>query len=102
MTYTGSPFCGVLNIGIISTEAGPVAIDFDVRFGDPETQAVVPLLVSDLAHLMLACVEGRLETTEVQLAKSNCVAVVICAPGYPEASHTGEEIQISDGKTGTY
>ncbi|KAK0105380.1 hypothetical protein ONS96_004772 [Cadophora gregata f. sp. sojae] len=97
---TGTPFRGVLNIGIICTNDGPLAIDFDVRFGDPETQAILPLLVTDLALLTLACVEGHLDTVEVEFADLHCVAVVMCAQGYPAAGHTGDKIQVIDSQSG--
>jgi phosphoribosylamine--glycine ligase / phosphoribosylformylglycinamidine cyclo-ligase len=99
----GIPFVGVLCIGLILTQEGPKVIDFDVRFGDPEIQSLLPLLRTDLAEIMLACIEQRLDEVEITLKEKFCVAVVHSAEGYPGPVKVGKSIQFDmmaapDGK----
>jgi phosphoribosylamine--glycine ligase len=79
----GTPYIGVLYAGLILTTDGPKVLEFNCRFGDPETQAILPLLETDLAEIMLACVEGRLDSVDVRWKASACATVVLAAPGYP-------------------
>jgi len=68
-------------------------LEFNCRFGDPETQAVLPRLDSDLAELMLACVEGNLAPYVPRWRPEACVSVVLASGGYPEGYDTGKEIR---------
>src|SRR5215218_6527706 len=87
MRRRGTPFRGVLYAGLMITAAGPKVLEFNVRFGDPETQAVLPRLRSDLADLFLASREpGGLEGAKVQFADDWAVTVVLASAGYPESS----------------
>lgn len=83
MAERGTPYVGVLYAGLMLTAVGPKVVEFNCRFGDPETQAVLPLLESDLAELMLACIEGRLSPDMVRFHSGACATVVMAAPGYP-------------------
>src|SRR5439155_14619349 len=79
----GTPYRGCLYAGLMLTATGFQVIEFNCRFGDPETQALLPLLESDLVELILATVEGRIDQTEIRWRPEKCVCVVITAPGYP-------------------
>jgi phosphoribosylamine--glycine ligase len=85
-------FRGVIYAGIILTPEGPKVLEFNVRFGDPETQAIMPALKSDLLPLLSACAEGRLAGKEIELTGEACVAVVAASAGYPEAPESGKAI----------
>jgi phosphoribosylamine--glycine ligase/phosphoribosylformylglycinamidine cyclo-ligase len=95
MRAEGNPFVGVLYAGLILTEEGPKILEFNCRFGDPETQVILPLLQSDLLEIFTACVEGRLHEVESKVAWSgdSAVCVVVASGGYPESYPTGLEIQ---------
>ncbi len=69
-------------------------LEFNRRFGDPETQAVLPLLETDLLEIAEACVEGRLAETEIRWRAGAAVCVVLAARGYPESPETGQPIAI--------
>ena len=85
MKAEGRKYVGCLYAGIMITTAGPKVIEFNARFGDPETQVVLPLLKSDLVDVMLACIEGRLEATKVEWSDEKAVCVVMAAGGYPKS-----------------
>ena len=89
MAALGTPYTGVLYAGLMLTADGPKVIEFNCRFGDPETQVVLPLLASDLMELMLACVSGCLNPDMVQLHPGACATVVMAAPGYPASYPKG-------------
>lgn len=97
MRKDGFPFTGILFTGIIITATGPKVLEYNVRFGDPETQTVLPLLTedTDLAQVMLASAEGRLDSVTLKV-KPNTFAttVVIAAGGYPESYKKNDEITI--------
>jgi len=93
----GSPFVGVLYAGLILTAAGPRVLEFNCRFGDPETQALLPLLETDLVEIMLACIDGRLGDLPVQWRSGASACVVLAAPGYPGQVQTGAPINLAAG-----
>ena len=88
----GMPYVGVLYAGIMLTPDGPKVLEFNCRFGDPETQVLLPLLESDLLEVFLACVEARLEDVELSWRNGAAVTVVMVAQGYPETYASGVEI----------
>lgn len=92
MADEGSPFKGILYAGIMVTADGPKVLEFNVRFGDPEAQAILPRLKSDLVDLMLASVEGRLAEGKLEWESRACVCVVLAAGGYPGESPVGAPI----------
>ena len=79
----GYPYKGVLYGGIMLTEDGPQVIEFNCRFGDPETQVILPRLSSDFMEVLLAVVEGRLNETPIAWSNDACVGVVMASGGYP-------------------
>ncbi|HLH12023.1 MAG TPA: phosphoribosylamine--glycine ligase [Methylovirgula sp.] len=93
MKELGAPFKGVLFAGLMITSQGPKLIEFNVRFGDPEAQAILPRLEEDLLSLMRACAEGRLEERAVKLSPRNALTVVLAADGYPGPPKKGTEIR---------
>jgi len=93
MARRGEPFRGVLYAGLMLTEAGPRVLEFNVRFGDPETQAVLPRLRSDLLELCLASREpGGLAGADAEFAEDWAVTVVLASKGYPASSSKGDPI----------
>lgn len=88
----GMPYVGVLYAGMILTPTGPQALEFNCRFGDPETQVILPLLRTDLADVLEACVEGRLHEMTLRWSKEASVCVVIASGGYPKNYRTGYPI----------
>jgi phosphoribosylamine--glycine ligase len=90
----GLDYCGVLYAGMMLTEAGPRVIEFNARFGDPEAQAVLPRLESDLVALMLAAATRRLgEHPPLEWSELPAVAVVVASGGYPDSYQTGFPIE---------
>ncbi|MCA9931146.1 MAG: phosphoribosylamine--glycine ligase, partial [Anaerolineales bacterium] len=83
MAANGTPYAGVLYAGIMLTPDGPKVLEFNCRFGDPETQVILPMLDSDLADIMLACIAGRLQPEMVQRHDGGCATIVMASPGYP-------------------
>jgi len=92
----GAPFSGALYAGLALTSRGPRVVEFNARFGDPETQALIPRLESDLGEVCLACADGQLEGTKLQWSRQTCVSVVLASGGYPGGYDTGVPI---DGLT---
>ncbi|HXN88391.1 MAG TPA: phosphoribosylamine--glycine ligase, partial [Methylocella sp.] len=88
----GTPFKGVLFAGLMICADGPRLIEYNVRFGDPETQAMLPRLEEDLLALLLACVEERLPERPARLSAKTALSVVLAAKGYPGAPVRGSEI----------
>ncbi len=99
----GAPFQGLLYGGLMLTAEGPQVVEFNCRFGDPETQAVLPLMRSSLLDLMLRCSEsGGLDgAPEPRFSPESAVTTVLAAPGYPEAARTGAPITVSELEEGT-
>jgi phosphoribosylamine--glycine ligase len=93
MESEGARYSGVLFAGLMLTDAGPKVLEFNARFGDPETQVIVPRLGSDLAELCLACAEGNLALYKANLSPQACVTVVLASGGYPDAYETGFQIE---------
>lgn len=97
MARRGTPFAGLLYIGLAMTSAGPRVIEFNARFGDPETQVVLALLETPLAGVLHAAATGTLAAVEpLRWSASSAVTVVLAAPGYPEQPRTGGVITGSD------
>jgi phosphoribosylamine--glycine ligase/phosphoribosylaminoimidazole synthetase len=88
----GTPYVGVLYAGLMLTADGPRLIEFNCRFGDPEAQAVLPLVESDLAELLLACTRGDVATSSLRIRAGAACTVVAAAGGYPAAPIPGAEI----------
>ncbi|MBN1993247.1 MAG: phosphoribosylamine--glycine ligase [Anaerolineae bacterium] len=83
MAERGCPYMGVLYAGLMLTDDGPKVLEFNCRYGDPETQAVLPLLETDLFEISQACIEGRLDQVEVRWRPGACATLVMASPGYP-------------------
>jgi phosphoribosylamine---glycine ligase len=83
MAQVGRPYCGVLYPGIMITDQGPMVIEFNSRFGDPETQVLLPRLQSDLVEIMWATVNNRLDQVDIAWSEQACIAVVLASGGYP-------------------
>ncbi len=101
MKEAGTPFEGMLYAGLMLTKQGPKLIEYNVRFGDPETQAMMLRLDCDLAELLLACAERRLADVQVEWSADTAVTVVMASKGYPEAPRTGTVIDGVEGAVGT-
>src|SRR5262249_24485506 len=83
MYQEGNPFKGVLYAGIMLTADGPKTLEFNARFGDPETQCILPRLKSDIVGILLASCEGRLNELKIKWDERPCVCVVVASGGYP-------------------
>jgi phosphoribosylamine--glycine ligase len=94
MTAAGTPFSGVLYAGLMLTSTGPKLIEYNVRFGDPECEAIMPLIDGDFAELLLAVATGKLgETAPPQLLNRHAVTVILAARGYPGTPASGGSIR---------
>jgi phosphoribosylamine--glycine ligase len=87
------PYVGVLFVGLMITAEGPRVIEFNVRFGDPEAQAILPRLETDLLPLLKACADENLPETPLHLSAQSAVTIVLAAKGYPENPQKGSEIR---------
>ena len=92
MNAEGCPFKGCLYFGLMITSDGPKVIEYNCRFGDPETQVVLPLLESDLLKVMTACTNGTLADTEVKFRDGAAACVILASGGYPVSYAKGKEI----------
>jgi phosphoribosylamine--glycine ligase len=92
MAANNQPFCGALYAGVMLTEHGPRILEFNARFGDPETQVIMPLLEGDLLAALLACAEGRLQPDMLRWSEGTTACVVLASAGYPAAPHYGDVI----------
>ena len=96
MNSEGRSFKGCLYFGLMLTPNGPKVIEYNCRFGDPETQVVLPLLESDLLTVMKATTEGTLDKTEVKFSSGAAACVVMASNGYPQKYESGFELHIDD------
>ncbi|MBE6890390.1 MAG: phosphoribosylamine--glycine ligase [Ruminococcaceae bacterium] len=101
MNSEGRTFKGVLYFGLMKTEKGVKVIEYNARFGDPETQVVLPLLESDLIDIMIACADGTLENVDIKWADKAAVCVVMASGGYPGSYGSGFEITGLENAAGT-
>ena len=88
----GAPFVGALYAGLALTSRGPRVVEFNARFGDPETQALLPRLRSDFGEVLLATATGELAGSRLEWSPRSCVSVVLASAGYPGSYDTGAEI----------
>ena len=95
MKKEGRTFQGCLYFGLMLTPNGPKVIEYNCRFGDPETQVVLPLLKSDLLTIMMACTNGTLANTPVRFSKKHACCVIKASAGYPESYRKGYRITMS-------
>ena len=105
MAAEGRPFRGVLYFGLMLTPDGPRVLEYNTRFGDPETQVVLPRLKSDIIEIMQACIDGKLDSVDPEFEDNAAVCVVIASGGYPGSYEKGKVItglENFDGKEGYY
>jgi len=93
LASVGKPYKGALYAGIMVTKDGPYVLEFNARFGDPETQAILPRLKSDIVEAMERAIDGKLEDYKLEWDPRPCVSVVIASGGYPGDYRKGEEIR---------
>ena len=96
MNAEGRTFRGCLYFGLMLTSKGPKVIEYNCRFGDPETQVVLPLLESDLVDIMFATRNGTLAETEVKFSKGSACCVILASEGYPQKYEKGFEITLPE------
>jgi phosphoribosylamine--glycine ligase len=92
LALIGAPYVGLLYAGVMITPGGPKALEFNCRFGDPETQALLPRMETDLLELLIACTEENLRGREISWSTQKSVCVVLASEDYPESSSEGDEI----------
>jgi phosphoribosylamine---glycine ligase len=93
LSDSGAPFAGCFYAGLMVDDEGPKLIEINCRFGDPETQVLVPRLDCDLGELLSACADGRLADAKVSWRREACVSVVVASGGYPEGYETGVPVE---------
>lgn len=93
MAAEGRPFKGVIFFGLMLTEDGPKVLEYNARFGDPETQVVLPRMKNDIIEVMKACVEGTLDDIELEFEDNAAVCVILASDGYPLSYEKGFEIK---------
>ena len=102
MKKEGRPFSGCLYFGLMLTDKGPRVIEYNCRFGDPETQVVLPLLKSDLLDIMIAVSEKKLSKAKVEFSDGAACCVVVASGGYPTKYESGFEITLPENKDGIF
>ena len=103
MAAEGRPFAGCLYFGLMLTKNGPKVIEYNCRFGDPETQVVLPLLESDLLTVMQATTNGTLADTQVKFSERHACCVITASAGYPESYKKGYPMTMTaEAKAATY
>lgn len=100
MASEGRPFQGVIFFGLMLTADGPKVLEYNARFGDPEAQVVLPRMKNDILDVMEACVDGRLDTIDLQFEDNAAVCVVLASGGYPLSYEKGYEINGLDAFAG--
>ena len=101
MKAEGRDFVGILFVGLMLTEDGPKVLEYNCRFGDPEAQVVLPRMENDIIDVMLACIDGKLDTVDLKFEDNAAVCVVLASDGYPEHYEKGKLItgfEAFDGK----
>jgi phosphoribosylamine--glycine ligase len=93
MAKEGMVYKGVLYVGLMIVDGEPVVLEFNARFGDPETQVVLPLLQTDVVDILMAVVQGNLDWVKIDWSSEACVGVVMSSAGYPGSYKTGFPIQ---------
>ncbi|KAJ1655240.1 hypothetical protein IWQ61_004975 [Dispira simplex] len=103
MRRDGYPFVGMLFTGLMLTPQGPKVLEYNVRFGDPETEVVLPLLTPecDLLAILMACVEGRLDSVQLKFSPHSAATVVLASAGYPGSYPKGKAITVGSVDDGT-
>ncbi|KAF4548163.1 Phosphoribosylglycinamide synthetase-like protein [Elsinoe fawcettii] len=96
MRKDGSPFVGCLFTGFMMTKKGPKVLEYNVRFGDPEAQSLLPLLETDLAQILLACATESLDQIDLKISQSSAATVILASGGYPGSYKKGVEMRIKD------
>ena len=105
MAAEGREFKGIIFFGLMLTEDGPRVLEYNARFGDPEAQVVLPRMKNDIIDVMEACIDGRLDTIDLQFEDNAAVCVVLASDGYPVKYEKGMEIkglEQFEGKEGYY
>lgn len=105
MKAEGRDFVGILFVGLMLTEDGPKVLEYNARFGDPEAQVVLPRMKNDIIDVMNACIDGKLDTIDLQFEDNAAVCVVLASDGYPEHYEKGKLItgfENFDKKDGYY
>ncbi len=105
MAAEGRPFQGIIFFGLMLTPNGPKVLEYNARFGDPEAQVVLPRMKNDIIDVMEACIDGKLDTVDLQFEDNAAVCVVLASDGYPVSYEKGLEIrglEKFDGKDGYY
>lgn len=105
MAAEGRPFQGIIFFGLMLTSDGPKVLEYNARFGDPEAQVVLPRMKNDIIDVMEACIDGKLDTIDLQFEDNAAVCVVLASDGYPVSYEKGLEIRGLEnfcGKEGCY
>ena len=105
MAAEGRPFQGIIFFGLMLTPNGPKVLEYNARFGDPEAQVVLPRMKNDIIDVMEACIDGKLDTVDLQFEDNAAVCVVLASDGYPVSYEKGLEIrglENFDNKEGDY
>lgn len=105
MAAEGRPFKGIIFFGLMLTDKGPKVLEYNARFGDPEAQVVLPRMKNDMIEVVKACLDGNLDTIDLQFEDNAAVCVVLASKGYPVSYEKGYEIKGLEsfkGKDGYY
>lgn len=105
MKAEGREFKGIMFFGLMLTKDGPKVLEYNARFGDPETQVVLPRMKNDIVEVFLACIEGTLDQIQLEFEENAAVCVILASDGYPEAYEKGYQIHgldVFDSKENCY